>query len=166
MADKVKTFVENSKKLKRDLWRLLEEFGFVLTFAGSFFYFLYNLQFVDEDDRISNDSVSLLAFLSAIFALVALVRVNQQRTEPEKQTGDKFKERKKYASDKELLNTHLKESLRKAMVSEQQKRALISGGMSSHRKIIRPAVEAPFKSTAYSSTLQSKFKPIVSMDKS
>lgn len=137
-----------------------------MTFASLFFYLLYNLQFVDEDDRISNDSVSWGAFLSALAAFVALAAVFQQRAEPEKQTGDKFKERKKYSSDKELLNTHLKESLRKAMVSEQQKRALISGGMSSHRKIIRPAVEAPFKSIAYSSTLQSKFKPIVSMDKS
>ncbi len=125
MAEKVKTFVENLQKWLGDKWRLLNELVFVLSFTSCFLYLLYNLLFVDEDDRISNEYASLGAFISAFLAFVAFLAVTQQRAEPEKQTGDKFKKNKKYSSDKELLNTHLKESLRKAMVSEQQKRALI-----------------------------------------
>ena len=45
--------------------------GWTLVFSFLFLYFVYSLCFVDESQRISNESTKLGAFLMAIFLLLS-----------------------------------------------------------------------------------------------
>ena len=90
-------------------------------------YFLYNLIFVDEEDRMSNESIFWGVFISTLFAFLAHLTLQQQKATSSTKKEVKYKDKRRQDQDNEFLNLQLKESLRRAMVNEQQKRVLVQG---------------------------------------
>ena len=90
-------------------------------------YFIYNLIFVDEEDRMSNESIFWGVFISTLFAFLAHLTLQQQKAASSTKKEVKYKDKRRQEQDNEFLNLQLKESLRRAMVNEQQKRVLVQG---------------------------------------
>jgi hypothetical protein len=99
----------------------------VIAFSVFASYFIYNLIFVDEEDRMSNESIFWGVFISTLFAFLAHLTLQQQKATSSTQKEVKYKDKRRLEQDNEFLNLQLKESLRRAMVNEQQKRVLVQG---------------------------------------
>ena len=112
---------------------MCEEWIWISTFGAITVYFVYLLVFVAEEDRLSNDTLKTFAFMSLMFAFLAAVNRHQRKTEA---TSNKKSD---YASKEkaQLLNQHLKASVRYAMVAEEQRRALNTIQRRSDRRIER-----------------------------
>lgn len=92
------------------------EQAFTILFGFFCVYFIYNLCFVNETSRLSNETTGWAAFISALFAFLSFLTISQKKSKVVKQAEVVLKENRKYAQDKELLNLQLKESLRREMV--------------------------------------------------
>ncbi len=76
---------------------------------------------------MSNESIFWGVFISTLFAFIAHLTLQQQRTTASSKKEVKYKDTRRKEQENEFLNLQLKESLRRAMVNEQQKRVLVQG---------------------------------------
>jgi len=76
---------------------------------------------------MSNESIFWGVFISTLFAFIAHLTLQQQKAAASNNKEVKYKDKSRKESENELLNYELKESLRRAMVNEQQKRVLVQG---------------------------------------
>lgn len=84
------------------LW--VQEYAFTLLFSAFCLYFIQNMVFVPEANRISNETTTWAVFISALFAFLSLLTVKQTHEKQSVNQELKFKENRKYTKDKELLN--------------------------------------------------------------
>ena len=127
LLDQAKIRVDNSVEQLRETILYFQERAFVIIFSSFSTYFIYNLIFVDEDERMSNESIFWGVFISTLFAFIAHLTLQQQKAAASNNKEVKYKDKRRKESENELLNYELKESLRRAMVNEQQKRVLVQG---------------------------------------
>jgi len=93
-------------------------------------YFLYSLIFVDEYERLSNQTTGWALFISSMFALISFLTAQQAlKTKPKPQAAAIRDDRYFYTRDAKTvsgqrLDEQLRDSMHRLRVSEQQKRKL------------------------------------------
>lgn len=88
----------------------------MIGFSSLFLHFAYKLLF--DQEHVNDETCRWGLFISGLFAfisgLIQVQRLDQQRVQQQLE----LKDNRLYAKDKNLLNAHLKESLRKVMIAE------------------------------------------------
>ena len=103
----------------------LSKTGWVLLFSCLFLYFVHQLCFVHESQRISNDAAKTGAFLTALFLVLASARNTQfyrqhQQRQEEKLQREKNENRLRLERhEKNQIDDLLRNSLRQALIKEQ-----------------------------------------------
>ena len=88
-------------------------------------YFFGQLCFVNEAQRISNQTAGWAFFISCLFSALAYISVHQRlRKAAQKPAEVKVKDNRLYTKDKGILNDQLKNSLRRELVEERMRRKL------------------------------------------
>jgi hypothetical protein len=139
-----------------------------------FMTFAYYLLFIEEQNRVSDQTCRFGLFISGLFAFISALQTFQQEKQQQRtQQPLKYKENRVYARDKEMLTAQLKESIREQMVSEQQKRALLYAQKDAQRVVWKaPQTQSESQQNKNSvpevsySKNKREWQPIVGIDQS
>ena len=71
MVEKTKTKIDSYSQWFQERIDYVRERGFVIVFCTFCVYFIYSLAFIDEADRLSNETICWGLFISTLFAFLA-----------------------------------------------------------------------------------------------